>query len=234
MTTPSLRNFAERIVSEIEDPQVAQRIADVVESCPRHLFIKRYESAGHWREIWESTPKEDLVEIYQDKVLILERDEAGAIISTNSLPSMVCRLLELLELSPGMRVLEIGSGSGWLVALIARLVGDTGSVVGVEVIERLIEQSRRSLLSLNLHWVEILPSEHFLSRTASIPRFDRVVFTASAKSPPDYLISILKPSGRVLIPLLREDGPNALSLFRLSGDTLVLEKESPAYFVPLV
>src|SRR4051812_9944700 len=51
---------------------------------------------------------------------------------TNSQPSTVRRMLSLLDVEPGQRVLDVGSGSGWTTALLAHLVGPGGSVVGVE------------------------------------------------------------------------------------------------------
>src|SRR5688572_33158348 len=64
---------------------------------------------------------------------------------TNSQPTTVRNMLELLDAQPGDRVLDVGSGSGWTTALLAHLVGPTGSVVGVERIPELVEASRANL-----------------------------------------------------------------------------------------
>ena len=62
---------------------------------------------------------------------------------TNSQPFTVGAMLRLLDVKPGSRVLDLGSGSGWTTALLAHLVGPEGAVIGVERQEALIEPSRR-------------------------------------------------------------------------------------------
>ena len=57
---------------------------------------------------------------------------------TNSQPRTVDAMLRLLEVDRGMRVLDVGAGSGWTTALLAELVGPTGSVLGVEIAPRLV------------------------------------------------------------------------------------------------
>ena len=58
---------------------------------------------------------------------------------TNSQPRTVDAMLRLLEVRPGQRVLDVGSGSGWTTALLAHLVGPTGEVVGVELEPELVD-----------------------------------------------------------------------------------------------
>ncbi len=57
---------------------------------------------------------------------------------TNSQPRTVEAMLRLLDVDRGMRVLDVGAGSGWTTALLAELVGPTGSVLGVEIAPRLV------------------------------------------------------------------------------------------------
>ena len=64
---------------------------------------------------------------------------------TNSQPRTVANMLRLLEVRPGDRVLDVGSGSGWTTALLAHLTGPTGSVVGVELVPELVAFGRANL-----------------------------------------------------------------------------------------
>ena len=65
--------------------------------------------------------------------------------STCSQPWTVAYMLRLLDPQPGDRVLDVGSGSGWTTALLAHLVGPTGSVTGVEIVPALVSRSQADL-----------------------------------------------------------------------------------------
>jgi len=64
---------------------------------------------------------------------------------TISQPSTVVFMLEQLNVSPGQKILEVGSGCGWVSALLARLVGDKGKVIGMELIPELVAQARENI-----------------------------------------------------------------------------------------
>jgi protein-L-isoaspartate(D-aspartate) O-methyltransferase len=65
--------------------------------------------------------------------------------SSTSQPSLVAQMLELLDLTSGLRVLEIGAGTGYNAALMAELVGDQRLVVTVDVLDDVVAQTRRLL-----------------------------------------------------------------------------------------
>lgn len=65
--------------------------------------------------------------------------------ATCSQPTTVLAMLELLDVPAGAKVLDVGSGSGWTTAILARLVGASGSVLGIEVVPELVERSRAAL-----------------------------------------------------------------------------------------
>jgi len=112
-----------------------ERFRDAVAATPRHMFVHRFRlSGGPTRDRIDEGALRDndadlvgqLADIFSDAVMI-HVDAAGVQLpSTNSQPSYVLWLLDLLDLRPGQRVLEIGSGSGWLAAVMARMVGKNG------------------------------------------------------------------------------------------------------------
>ncbi|HSP60898.1 MAG TPA: methyltransferase domain-containing protein, partial [Ornithinimicrobium sp.] len=65
--------------------------------------------------------------------------------ATCSQPTTVRTMLELLDVRPGQRVLDVGSGSGWTTAILARLVGPPGRVVGVDIVPELVEDAAARL-----------------------------------------------------------------------------------------
>jgi protein-L-isoaspartate(D-aspartate) O-methyltransferase len=97
---------------------------------------------------------------------------------TNSQPRTVADMLRLLDVRPGQRVLDVGSGSGWTTALLAHLVGSAGCVRGVEIVPRLVEQGRANLEATGQPWASI---------QAALP---------------ERLVGQLAPGGRMVCPVL--------------------------------
>src|SRR5690606_33786329 len=97
--------------------------------------------------------------------------------ATNSQPSTVARMLELLDAQPGDRVLDVGSGSGWTTAMLSRLVGDSGTVIGVERVPELARFGRERLTAAGVR-ARIEPAlAGVLGLPASAP-FDRILVSA--------------------------------------------------------
>jgi protein-L-isoaspartate O-methyltransferase len=144
-----------------------ERIRDAVATTPRHMFVHRFRlGGGGWPlrdRIDEDSlrdndadPVGELADIYSDAVMIHVDAVGKRLPSTNSQPSYVLRLVELLDLRPGQRVLEIGSGSGWLAAVMAQLVGKGGHVTGMEIIPELAAQSQADLARLGIDNISVL------------------------------------------------------------------------------
>ena len=75
---------------------------------------------------------------------------------TSSQPRTVRAMLALLDVRPGQRVLDVGCGSGWTTALLGRLVGPTGSVLGLERVPDLVAFGRANLAAAGMPWAEIV------------------------------------------------------------------------------
>lgn len=123
---------------------------------------------------------------------------------TNSQPRTVADMLRLLEVKPGHRVLDVGSGSGWTTALLAELTGRDGQVVGVERVPELVDVSRAALSTFTMPWVEIrLARPGVLGVPGSAP-YDRILVSAQAQTLPQALVDQLGADGVMVIPVAGE------------------------------
>ncbi|MGO1590786.1 MAG: protein-L-isoaspartate O-methyltransferase [Ancrocorticia sp.] len=150
---------------------------------------------------------------------------------TNSQPYTVAFMLTLLDVQPGLRILDVGSGSGWTTALLARLVGESGTVWGVERRAPLIERAREALAkhagfdhagagnrpsdAIHPNTVDHASTvdhptsggAHILeaaSGTLGLPEeapFDRILVSAAAPQIPDVLCNQLADEGIMVIPV---------------------------------
>ena len=119
---------------------------------------------------------------------------------TNSQPRTVAAMLELLQVRPGDRVLDLGSGSGWTTALLGCLVGPEGSVTGVELEESLAAWGAQNVAAYRMPWVRIHTAQEGLGWPADAP-YDRILVSASARQVPAELLNQLAPAGRMVIPV---------------------------------
>jgi len=149
---------------------------------------------------------------------------------TISQPSTVAFMLEKLEPEEGDKVLDIGSGSGWTTALLCHIVGEKGSVTGLERMGELVEQGEENLSKLQFG------SRHCCIQRAGeklgLPgeQFDRILVSASADEIPEELFLQLKIGGILVIPVR-----NSIFKFKKVSDTYVEKEEFYGFvFVPLI
>jgi len=121
---------------------------------------------------------------------------------TNSQPSTVAAMLELLDVRDGQRILDVGSGSGWTTALLAELVGPTGRVVGVERIWQLVESAREALA--DWPWASVRLAEPGVLGIPDQAGFVRILVSAMADELPAELVGQLSDSGVLVIPVAGE------------------------------
>jgi protein-L-isoaspartate(D-aspartate) O-methyltransferase len=181
-------------------------------------------------EVMATTPREEFVPgvptslAYDDRALPID---AGQTISQ---PYMVARMTELLEVEPGDRILEIGTGSGYQAAVLARLGAN------VSTIERhadLAETAQERLRALGIDGVDVRVGDGSQGAPDGAP-WDGIVVTAGAPAIPDALREQLAIGARLVIPV----GP------RWQQDLMVVERkgptdwrewsDGPVVFVPLV
>lgn len=118
---------------------------------------------------------------------------------TNSQPSTVRAMLELLDVREGQSVLDVGAGSGWTTALLAHLVGPTGRVTGVERIPELVKRAAGAVQ--DWPWASVRQAR---AGTLGVPEegpYDRILVSAMAQELPLDLVTQLAPGGVLVIPV---------------------------------
>jgi protein-L-isoaspartate(D-aspartate) O-methyltransferase len=116
---------------------------------------------------------------------------------TISQPTLVLYMTMELDLEPGCRVLEIGTGSGYQTALLARFAGE---VYTVERISELVQKARKRLLTLGYDNIYFRVGDGSEGWEEYAP-YDRIMVTAAAAKIPDRLLEQLKPGGKMVIPI---------------------------------
>jgi len=187
----------------ISDPRVLAAMIRV----PRHQFV----------------PEAYRADAYQDHPLPIGDEQ------TISQPYVVALMLELLELTSSDIVLEVGTGSGYVTALLSELAA---RVVSIERHSALADAARNTLAALHYANVEIVTGDGTLGVPGRAP-FDAILVSAAALSIPPALLSQLRDGGRMVIPIGTPDSQQ-LQLIRMVNGRPVVSLGEPVRFVPLI
>ncbi|WOP15589.1 hypothetical protein [Ottowia sp. SB7-C50] len=147
---------------------------------------------------------------------------------TNSQPRTVASMLRLLQVEPGMRVLDVGAGSGWSTALLAHLVGAQGEVRGVELVPELARFGAANLAATRQPWASIAVATPGVLGLPDQAPFDRILVSAEPKTLPQSLVDQLRDGGVMVIPVAGE----MLRVVRRGAQTEVT-RHGGYRFVPL-
>lgn len=155
---------------------------------------------------------------------------------TISQPGVVIFMLELLKTAANDKILEVGSGSGWLTSMLAYLVGIKGRVLGVERIPELQSLAQENVNQygfIDKGVVKIFVADGSKGLPGEAP-FDKIIVSASARSVPPVLKEQLKIGGRLVMPVGSVYKQNMVVLDKIAEDTYE-ERHYPGFvFVPLI
>jgi protein-L-isoaspartate(D-aspartate) O-methyltransferase len=184
------------------------RVLAAMREVPRHYFV----------------PEALQSNAYGDHALPIAANQ------TISQPYIVARMSELLELDGDSSVLEIGAGSGYQTALLARLAG---RVLAIERISELARVAQSRIRALNIYNATVKCFDGTLGWSAHAP-YDAVLVAAGGPEVPEPLLAQLKAGGRLVIPV----GPTRESqrLVRVirEEEGFRREEHGPCAFVPLI
>jgi protein-L-isoaspartate(D-aspartate) O-methyltransferase len=197
------------LVMHLRRQNVASRATlAALESVPRSLFLSARDKRL----------------AYADRAAPIECGQ------TISQPTIVAMMTDALALTPRCRVLEIGTGSGYQTAILARLAGH---VFSVERYRLLSELAAERLSVLRIDSVSLRVGDGHGGWREEAP-FDRILLTAAAPAVPQALVEQLAPDGILVAPVGEEGAPQELLRCRRSGRGLEGEHLADVRFVPLV
>lgn len=210
-----------------------QRLLDEIAAAARDTksWTGREAFSGAVMEALTRVPRHEFVRDGDEAAAYVNRPLPIGHGQTISQPYMVAVMTDFLDLGPADRVLEIGTGSGYQAAVLARVAG---RVYTVEVIEDLAKSAQARLSRLGYDTVEVLNGDGNEGWPDHAP-FDAVMVTAAPLSIPEPLVEQLKPGGRMVIPIGRVHETQTLYLGVKGEDgKLKTSKTLPVAFVPLV
>ncbi len=149
---------------------------------------------------------------------------------TISQPYIVALMSELLQVEPGMKVLEIGTGSGYQAAVLAHMGAD---VYTVERIKKLFHAARKRFMDMRLFSVKLKLDDGTMGWPEEAP-FDRIIVTAGGPEVPGPLVDQLADPGRMLIPVGESRRNQTLILVEKKDGQVTREDKGGVAFVDLV
>lgn len=150
---------------------------------------------------------------------------------TISQPYIVGYMTELLGLSPGDKVLEIGTGSGYQAAVLSLLASEVWSI---EIVEPLGLEAKERLARLGYKNVHVLIGDGYKGWPEQAP-FDRIILTAAPPEIPPALLDQLAPGGRLIAPVGPSYGAQEIMVVDKDGSGSIRRRtDLPVRFVPMV
>ena len=187
---------------------VSSAVLGALERVPRELFV----DPAFLDQAWE------------DRALPIAAGQ------TVSQPFVVAFMTPALELTDRTKVLEIGTGSGYQAAILARIAR---RVYTVERHAELLQVAERRFAELKLHNLHTRHGDGWKGWAEQAP-FEAIIVTAAASEPPPALLAQLADGGRLVVPVGNTSDVQRLVRFRRRGDAIVEEKLLDVRFVPLV
>ncbi len=184
-----------------------ERVLRAMREVPRHLFVPSVVAA----------------KAYGPAALPIGSKQ------TISQPYIVARMIELLELTGGEKVLEIGTGTGYQAVVLSKVCG---KVFSIERINELALRAVELIRTLDIHNVTVKVFDGTYGWSDQAP-FDRIIVAAAGPEVPEPLLQQLKRAGKLVIPIGTE-GSQRLARVTRVGTRWQIEDCGEAEFVPLV
>ncbi len=185
-----------------------RRILDAFANVPRDRFLSEAQRAV----------------AYEDRALPLDDGQ------TVSQPSMIAIMLKELSCEPAHRALEVGAGSGYAAAVLARLVRE---VYAIELRPGLATRARANLQLTGVNNVRVLQGDGSYGLADHAP-YDRILVSAAPARVPDALIAQLAVGGRIAIPVGNEHSQTLIVGAKVGPNDIEWRRTVPCIFVPLV
>lgn len=199
----------ENLVEKYIKPEVKdRRVIAAFLAVPRHEFV----------------PEECEGQAYEDYPLPIGGNQ------TISQPSLVAKMVELLQLKGDERVLEVGTGSGYQTAILAELAK---KVYSIERIEGLAKKARKVLAKQGYNNVQVVIGDGSKGLSQEQP-FDGIIVSAAADNIPQDLIKQLGNKGRLVIPVREIPFGQMLKVGIKENGKISFQDVEPVVFVPLV
>ena len=196
----------QQLLSSLKQQGFSKQILNAFSKVPRENFI----------------PQELKPQAYEDNALPIGKEQ------TISQPYTIAMMLSLLELKPKHKVLEVGSGCGYVLALISEITKE--KVFGIEIIKELAEKSKQNLKNYD---VEVYNKNGVEGLEEKAP-FSKILISAACKKIPKKLLSQLKDNGIIVAPV----GPRyeqSLVAVQKKKNKFIVKKEIPGFiFVKFV
>jgi len=201
-TTPAWPDLARDLTASLRATGAIRTdpVADAICAVPRHQFISGHYATGQHTTVDPDAPTTELLQLaYADRGIMthIPTDQAGGYSSTSQ-PAVVAKTLEAAELEEGMRVLEIGAGTGWNAALIAHITG--ADVHTVEASSLVADEARASLARAGAARVTVHTADGYNGHPDA-GKYDRIVVTCGIAGIPPAWLSHLTPDGTILAPI---------------------------------
>jgi protein-L-isoaspartate(D-aspartate) O-methyltransferase len=204
--------------------EIAALARDTRHDTGRAAFSERVMAAMSKVPRHELVPAAQRASAYANRPLSIGQGQ------TISQPYIVALMTELMEVKPGDRVLEVGTGSGYQAAVLAELAG---TVYTIEIVEPLGREAAARLRRLGYRNVETRIGDGYQGWPEQAP-FDSIMVTAAPREVPQPLIDQLRPGGRLVVPVGGQGGSQSLLLVEKRDDGTVTRRNVLAVrFVPL-
>ena len=186
----------------------SKAVLDAMRIVPRHLFVP-----------------EDIQNVaYSDSPLPI------GLAQTISQPYIVAFMTEQINPEPGMKILEIGTGSGYQAAVLAQIGCE---IYSIELLDELAERAKAVIGNLNYDNVTVKCGNGYLGWPEKAP-FDAIIVTAAPENIPEKLVEQLKDGGTMVVPVGPVNAVQSLKII-MKKENRVMEKDLlPVRFVPMV